>query len=105
VALAVLETLKGEGVLANCVAMGERLRDGLTRLSERAPIVTDVRGRGLLVGAELSEPGAPVVERCLAAGLILNCTNNRVLRFTPPLTVRAEEIDQALAILERALTA
>jgi acetylornithine aminotransferase len=104
VALAVLDTLKSEGVLANCVAMGERLRGGLEQLRQRLPIVTDVRGRGLLVGAELREPGAPIVERCLADGLILNCTANRVLRFTPPLTVRAEEIDQALAVLERALT-
>jgi acetylornithine/N-succinyldiaminopimelate aminotransferase len=105
VALAVLETLKSEGVLASCVAMGERLRAGLERLRERFPIITGVRGRGLLIGAELSEPGAPIVERCLADGLILNCTVNRVLRFTPPLTVRAEEIDRGLAILERALAA
>jgi predicted acetylornithine/succinylornithine family transaminase len=105
VALAVLDTLRNGGVLANCVAMGERLRDGLNRLRERLPIITDVRGRGLLVGAELKDPGAPVVERCLAGGLILNCTANRVLRFTPPLTVRADEIDQALAVLERAMTA
>jgi acetylornithine aminotransferase len=105
VALAVLDTLKSEGVLANCVAMGERLRAGLEGLRDRFPSITDVRGRGLLIGAELTEPGAPVVERCLAAGLILNCTANRVLRLTPPLTVRAEEVDRALGILEQALAA
>jgi acetylornithine/N-succinyldiaminopimelate aminotransferase len=103
VALAVMETLETEGVLANCVAMGERLRDGLRRLAAAHPVIADVRGQGLLVGAVLREAGAPIVDRCLAAGLIINCTANTVLRLTPPLTVTAAEVDEALAILERAL--
>ena len=105
VGLAVLETLESEGVLANCVAMGERLRAGLRQLATRHPIVQDVRGQGLLVGAGLSQPGATIVDRCRAAGLIINCTANTVLRLTPPLTVSAEEVDEALAIIERVLNA
>jgi acetylornithine/N-succinyldiaminopimelate aminotransferase len=104
VGVAVMETLESEGVLANCVAMGERLRAGLRRLATRHPIIVDVRGRGLLVGAVLSAPGASIVDRCRAAGLIINCTANVVLRMTPPLTVRAEEVDEALAILDRCVT-
>jgi predicted acetylornithine/succinylornithine family transaminase len=103
VALAVLETLESEGVLANCVAMGERLRAGLRRLAAAHAVIEDVRGRGLLVGAVLREPGAAVVDRCLADGLIINCTANSVLRLTPPLTVTAAEVDEALAIIDRAL--
>jgi len=103
VGVAVLETLESEGVLANCVAMGERLTAGLRGIATRNPIITDVRGRGLLVGAALSAPGGPVVDRCRDAGLIINCTANTVLRLTPPLTVNAAEIDEALAILERVL--
>jgi acetylornithine aminotransferase len=105
VGLAVMETLESEGVLANCVAMGERLRAGLRQMATRHPIITDVRGQGLLVGAALSQPGGPIVDRCRAAGLIINCTANTVLRLTPPLTVSAAEIDEALAILEPALSA
>jgi acetylornithine/N-succinyldiaminopimelate aminotransferase len=105
VALAAMETLESEGVLANCVAMGERLRAGLREMAIRHPIITDVRGQGLLVGAALSEPGAAIVDRCRADGLIINCTANTVLRLTPPLTVSGAEIDEALAILERALGA
>ena len=105
VALAVCEVLESEGVLANCRAMGERLAAGLQRLAARHPILRGVRGRGLLVGAELDQPGGPVVERCLARGLIINCTANTVLRITPPLTVSAAEVDQALAILDGALAA
>ena len=105
VGLAVMETLESEGVLANCVAMGERLRAGLRELATRHSVVREVRGQGLLVGAVLSEPGAPVVDRCLDAGLIINCTANAVLRLTPPLTVGAAEVDEALAILDRTLPA
>jgi 4-aminobutyrate aminotransferase-like enzyme len=57
------------------------------------------------VGAALSAPGAPIVDRCRAAGLIINCTTNTVLRLTPPLTVRPDEVDEALAILDRCLIA
>jgi acetylornithine/N-succinyldiaminopimelate aminotransferase len=103
VALAVLQTLRSDGLLANCESMGERLQAGLVRLSERRKIISGVRGRGLLIGAELSEPGAAVVDRCRDAGLIINCTSQRVLRFTPPLVVGAAEVDEALAILDRVL--
>jgi len=103
VALAVLETLSAEGGLANCRSVGQRLFTGLERMRERRPIITAVRGRGLLIGAELAEPGAAVVDRCRDAGLIINCTAQKVLRLTPPLTVRAEEVDEALAILEGVL--
>ncbi len=103
VALAVLDTLRAEGLLANCQQMGARLRAGLARLQRKFPVIQEVRGQGLLIGAALSESAAGVVERCLAAGLIINCTAQRVLRFTPPLTVSAADVDEALAILERAL--
>jgi acetylornithine/N-succinyldiaminopimelate aminotransferase len=103
VALAVVTALGDGGILANCRAMGARLRDGVRRLAESCPVIRDVRGPGLLIGVALSEPGAPVVERCRAAGLIINCTANSVLRLTPPLTVSAAEIDEALDILGKAL--
>jgi acetylornithine aminotransferase len=104
-AVAVIETLTGEGVLSNCERMGERLRDGLQRLRRQRPIITDVRGQGLLVGAELSQSAANVVERCRQEGLIINATAQTVLRFAPPLTVSAEEVDEALAIVDKVLAA
>ncbi|MBX3027627.1 aspartate aminotransferase family protein [bacterium] len=105
VALAVCDVLESEGALGNCQAMGERLRAGLAALAGRHPTIRAVRGRGLLLGAELDQPGGPVVARCLARGLIINCTANTVLRITPPLTVSAAEVDAALAILDGALAA
>lgn len=103
VASAVLRTVHSEGVLENCERMGDRIRQGLRRLAEKHPVIRDVRGHGLLIGAEVSEGGPEIVERCLADGLIINCTVGRVLRLTPPLTVTASEVDEALDILGRAL--
>lgn len=102
-ALAVCEVLESEGVLAHARAMGDRLRAGLETLAGRYPAIQGVRGRGLLLGVVLDRPGAPYVDRCRDAGLIINCTANTVLRITPPLTVQPAEIDEALAILDGVL--
>ena len=64
-----------------------------------------MRGLGLMVGAELDRPGAPIVAGCLARGLLINCTADRVLRFLPPLITGREEVDEGLAILDEALAA
>jgi len=103
--VAVIDTLLDDGVLAHCQAMGEYLRDRLRRMQGALPIIREVRGQGLLVGAELSEPGAAVIDRCREAGLLLNCTAEKVLRFSPPLIITRDEMDEGLAIVERALRA
>jgi len=102
-AVAVVQTLLGEGVLAHGRAMGERLRGGLERLRATQPTIRDVRGAGTLIGAELTMPSASVVERCRQEGLIVNATAQTVVRFAPPITVSAAEIDEALAIFDRVL--
>jgi len=101
--VAVIDTLLGDRVLAHCAASGEYLRERLRRMQGELPIIRNVRGHGLLVGVELAEPGAAVVERCREAGLLLNCTAEKVLRFSPPLIVSREEIDAGLAIVEKVL--
>ena len=105
VAVAVLDTLEKENLLTHCQQMGERLSTGLQQLAVKHSSIRQVRGRGLLLAAELDRPGAEVVDRCRAAGLIINCTMERVLRFTPPLIVDAAEVDEALAIVDQALAA
>ena len=64
-----------------------------------------MRGRGLLLALELNGEAAPVVDRCREAGLLVNAVQANALRFAPPLTVQAAEIDQALAIVEQVLVA
>ncbi len=99
VGVAVLRVLTREGVLANCRAQGEYLRDRLRQLGTQCTRIRDVRGQGLLVGAELDGPGAAVVDACRAAGLLINCTAEKVLRFSPPLIVTRDEIDRAIDVL------
>jgi len=102
---AVFDALREDGLLENCERQGQYLRAGLESLRQRHPRIREVRGLGLLVGAVLDGPGAGVVDACREAGLLINCTAERVLRFTPPLIVDASLVDEALQILDRVLTA
>lgn len=100
--IAVVTTLLG-GVLENCRAMGEYFTQRLLALKERFSFITNVRGRGLILGAELDRDGAAIVDACLQEGLLINCTVGKVLRFIPPLIVTKAEIDEGFAILEKVL--
>jgi acetylornithine/N-succinyldiaminopimelate aminotransferase len=91
---AVCDTID-EALLASVRANGERLADGLRAL----PGVVEVRGAGLLVGAELDGPAQPVVDAALAAGLVCLTSGANVLRLAPPLVVEPEHVDRALEIL------
>jgi len=103
-ALAVLKTLREDPwVLENTVRMGGRLMDGLTALAAKHPVIRQVRGRGLLVGCELDRPARPVAEACLAQGLLVSLAGSGVIRFSPPLTVREGDVDEALGLFARAL--
>ena len=100
--LAALGMLLEDGVLENCRRVSPCLREGLERIARRhADRVREVRGRGLMFGMELSEPGGPLVSACLERGLLVNCTAERVLRFLPPLVVTEAEVDEMLGILDR----
>ncbi len=103
-ALAVMKELTEGKVLDNCTAMGAYLRLGLEQLKKDFAFVREVRGHGLMLGMELEIDGAPLVQRALELGLLINCTVGKVLRFVPPLTVGREEIDRALEILRRVLS-
>jgi acetylornithine/N-succinyldiaminopimelate aminotransferase len=103
VGVAVMRALLHDGVLENCRRQGDYLLARLRELQASCARIREVRGAGLLVGAELDGPGGAVVDACRVAGLLINCTAEKVLRFSPPLIVTRAEIDQAMAIVERAL--
>ena len=100
--IAVVNTLLG-GVLENCQVMGEYFVKRLLELKEKFPFIKTVRGRGLIIGAELDREGAAIADTCLQEGLLINCTVGKVLRFIPPLIVTKAEIDEGFVILERVL--
>jgi acetylornithine/N-succinyldiaminopimelate aminotransferase len=81
-------------------AKSERLAEGLSGL----PGVTEVRGKGLLLAAELDRPAGAVVSTCLGRGLLVTTAGENVLRLTPPLTILPEELDMALGTLEEVLS-
>jgi acetylornithine aminotransferase len=97
-AASVVETID-DALLEQVRANGAGLRAGLHGL----PHVVDVRGAGLLVGAELDVPAQPFVDAALDAGLVCLTSGPNVLRLAPPLVVGADEIDSALAILTEVL--
>jgi acetylornithine/N-succinyldiaminopimelate aminotransferase len=102
---AVLEAIESEGLVENAAACGARLVAGLERLREKRPILGEIRGAGLLVGADLDVEAAPVVEACLSRGLLVNAVRPKTLRFAPPLVVSAAQVDEALGVLDSALDA
>ena len=98
--IAVVEAIEEDNLIENAVKMGEYAKQKLEQLGEKYDIIKEVRGKGLMIGVQLSSPGAAIVDKCLARGLRINCTNNTVLRFMPAMIVTKEQIDEAINILD-----
>jgi len=99
-ALAVLQTIEDEHLLDHVQEIGAYFVDGLKRLQKKYAFITEVRGRGLMVAAELDRPGGHMVMKALERGYLINCTVDCVLRFLPPLIVTQQEVDGLLATLD-----
>lgn len=116
-----IRIMRDEGLIENSRERGAQLDAGLRQLAQRHPSIGDIRGQGLFYGVELvknratREPLVPfaaagvaaapmqaVVSAAMRAGLYLS-TNNNIVRLTPPLVIKAEEIDFALGVLDEAL--
>ena len=111
-AIAVIEAIEREGLLENATAMGQRLLHALAQLAQEHPTIGDVRGIGLMVGAELIDPerGTPAValrdqsvDLAYERGVLLLGAGPSTVRFLPPLNVTAHEIDLAVDIFADAL--
>jgi len=98
-ATAVIETIKKERLAANAAATGAYLADRLRDLAKTAPVITEVRGRGLMLAIELTVPSDAVVAACLARGLLVNNVRPTALRLVPPLIVSRADVDEAIGIL------
>lgn len=99
-ALATLDVLRDERLVENADAMGAYLRE---RLQARVPGLKEVRGLGLLVGAEFAQPIAKRVKTdAESAGLLVNAIGEHVLRLAPPLLVSPSQVDDAVETLAKA---
>ncbi|OLD62737.1 MAG: hypothetical protein AUI33_13350, partial [Ignavibacteria bacterium 13_1_40CM_2_61_4] len=89
----VLQQIMENGVMKNAEAAGKTLKASLSGLKKEFPsLVKDVRGFGLMLGMELTREGESIVSELRARGILLNCTNQNVLRFLPPLIIGEEHI-------------
>lgn len=109
-AIATIELLREPGFLDNVNERGAQLTEGIRRLQHEHPVIVQVRGPGLMVGTEFSDPArvAAIQQHCLREGklILMNAgTYGRCLRWMPPLVVDESEIAEALAAFEAALKA
>ncbi|MBU0987685.1 MAG: acetylornithine transaminase [Proteobacteria bacterium] len=98
--LEVLKVLEEENIIAHCETMGAYFKARLLELQSKHDCVADVRGIGLLLGMKLKAEGAPVVNGCMERGFLINCIQENILRFIPPLTIAKEEIDALITCLD-----
>ena len=103
-AIGVIEAIEEGKLLENTVRMGQYAKEKLQQLKQKHFIIDHIRGTGLMIGIQLTGPGKEIVDKCLEKGLRINCTNNTILRFMPPMIVSKEQIDDAIDIIDDAMT-
>lgn len=98
---AVLDAFDEDNLLDNVNEVGEYFVSELKKLDK--DIIAEVRGVGLMVGIELTKPGAEYVDKLREAGFLINCTAGNVLRLVPPLTITKEDVDKFVKALDENL--
>ena len=102
---ATVKFIMDNDISGNARKVGQHLIAGLENLRQKFQFITDVRGRGLLVAMEFSRDIAQsVVMACVERGLLVNRLKPNALRFIPPLIIGNEEVDEAIGILDKALS-
>ena len=86
--------------MQNAVQMGNYFGEKLEALKSKFPVIQKVKGMALMRALALSIPGAAIVDKARSKGLLINCTQENILRVMPALTVTKKLIDRGLAILE-----
>jgi acetylornithine/succinyldiaminopimelate/putrescine aminotransferase len=82
---------------------GRFLLKKLQKLKDKYSFIKEARGIGLMTAIELDTPGKQVVEDCLNKGLLINCTQDNILRLLPPFVVGKKDINEAIRILDEVL--
>lgn len=103
--LETLAIIEDEGLMANAAAQGERIRAGLSKALAGVAGVVEVRGMGLMIGIELDRPCGELTRQALDAGLLINVTQDSVVRLLPPLVLTAGEADRIVELLAPLLRA
>jgi predicted acetylornithine/succinylornithine family transaminase len=100
-----LEELMDRGLIDHVRSVGDHLERQLRTLALKHPVIVEVRGAGLMRGIELRIDAAPFIDLARERGLLVNRTNEKVVRLLPPLTISVDDLDQGITILDEVLAA
>jgi acetylornithine/N-succinyldiaminopimelate aminotransferase len=106
VGIAVIDTIEKQGLLKHAREVGDYFQDRLRRLATRHEAIVDVRGKGLMLAAELDSADLAklAVTEMLKRRIVINCTSDTVLRFLPPYILERSHVDTAIAALDEIFT-
>ena len=103
-ACVVLDALIDGNLMENAKEIGAYLQSKFEEYKAKYPnLIKEVRGRGLILGMELTRPGREIAHECLDYGAIINCTAGNVLRFVPPLNITKAHVDELISVLDKVL--
>jgi acetylornithine aminotransferase len=89
----VLKTIEDENLVNRARLKGEQIVAAFTEKLQGNPQVIDIRHKGLMIGIELAQPCPTLVSAALEQGLLINVTNEKVIRLLPPLVIKNKQID------------
>ncbi len=102
--IAAIEMIDEEGLLAQAQSIGTYFHQRFTELQQSLDLIREVRALGLMIGVELTREGAPVVQKCLERGLLINCTQGNVIRLLPAMNLTADQAREGCDLLAEVLT-
>jgi predicted acetylornithine/succinylornithine family transaminase len=97
--IATIKMIENENLLENAKRIGELFCSTLNEISNETDIIREIRGCGVMLGVELAAEGAKYVKACMDNGLLINCTQNNVLRLLPPMNISEKIANEGLEIL------
>lgn len=100
-----LEELMDRGLIDHVRSVGDHLERQLRTLALKHPVIVEVRGAGLMRGIELRIDAASIIDLARERGLLVNRTNEKVVRLLPPLTISVDDLDRGITILDEVLAA
>ena len=106
VAIAVIDTIDKENILQHIIEVGDYFQQQLRSLARKHDVIVDVRGKGLMLAAELdsAELAKHTVQQMLNRKILINCTSDTVLRFLPPFILAKDHVDHAITALDEVFT-
>jgi acetylornithine/N-succinyldiaminopimelate aminotransferase len=102
-ALASLQVIEAQGLVKRSRDLGAYVLEQARNVLASRPVVKELRGKGLMIGIELTKPGADLVAKALERGVLINCTADTVIRLVPPLVIAKADLDAVIALLSELL--